>query len=244
MKILLRFYPINDGSVKFDDIDVSDIQLASLRQSISLVNQDPFLFEGTLYDNLIYGRPEASVEQVIEACKIAQDWDFVDAYPDKFAAQVGERGNKLSGGQRQRLSIARAVLKNSPILILDEATSAVDNETEAAIGKSIELIAKNSTVIIIAHRLSTVRHANCIYHLKDGQISESGTHEQLLACDRDYANLWRLQSAEQFKLTTGNGIVISQTDTANGTGDEPPQLVANETNESANMINTLSPIKH
>ncbi|MFT5164215.1 MAG: ATP-binding cassette subfamily B protein [Alteromonadaceae bacterium] len=135
------------------------------------------MFSGSIYDNILYGRPDADHEQVIAAAKVAQAYDFIDAHPDKFDAQVGERGNKLSGGQRQRISIARAVLKQSPILILDEATSAVDNETEAAIREAVKLISADATVIIIAHRLSTINYVDTIYHFKDGNITEQGSHQ-------------------------------------------------------------------
>jgi len=210
MKLLLRFYDVHDGSITLDGNNINDIDLKHLRQSIGLVSQDPFLFNGSIYENLLYGRPDATFEEVVQACKIAHAYDFIQAKPEGFDAQIGERGNKLSGGQRQRLSIARAVLKRSSILILDEATSAVDNETEAAIRESVELISKNITVIIIAHRLSTIRYVDTIYHLKNGQITESGDHETLLKLDGDYASLWRLQTAQQFRSSMGqeDGIVI------------------------------------
>lgn len=197
MKLLLRFYELDQGNITIDGVDISETQLKDLRRSIAVVSQDPFLFSGTIYQNLIYGRPDATFEEVVEACKIAQAYEFIVAHPDGFHAQIGERGGKLSGGQRQRLSIARAVLKNASILILDEATSALDNETEAMIKESMKLVSKNRNVIIIAHRLSTIRDVDTIYHLKDSVITESGSHEQLLKLNGDYASLWRLQTAQQ-----------------------------------------------
>ncbi|MDK1309839.1 ABC transporter ATP-binding protein/permease [Pseudoalteromonas ardens] len=197
IKLLLGFYQAQQGQIYIDDKNIEQVSLKSLRQSIALVSQEPFLFNGTIYDNLVYGRPSATFDEVVAACKIAQAYEFIDAHPDGFNAQIGERGYKLSGGQRQRLSIARAVLKNAAILVLDEATSAVDNKTEAAIRQAVDLISHTCTVIIIAHRLSSIRYVDTIYHIKDGEISEAGTHEQLLARNGDYAALWQLQISEQ-----------------------------------------------
>ncbi|MCG7534089.1 ABC transporter ATP-binding protein/permease [Pseudoalteromonas sp. OOF1S-7] len=197
IKLLLGFYQAQQGQVYIDGKNIEQVSLKSLRQSIALVSQEPFLFNGSIYDNLVYGRPDATFDEVVAACKIAQAFEFIDAHPDGFNAQIGERGHKLSGGQRQRLSIARAVLKNAAILILDEATSAVDNKTEAAIRQAVDLISHTCTVIIIAHRLSSIRYVDTIYHIKDGEISEAGTHEQLLARNGDYAALWQLQVSEQ-----------------------------------------------
>ncbi|MGK7938342.1 MAG: ABC transporter ATP-binding protein, partial [Xenococcaceae cyanobacterium] len=202
VKLLLRFYEIEEGRITLDDRDIKDIFLGDLRQAIGLVSQDVFLFHGTVRDNIAYGNSHATREQVIAAAKIAEAHDFINQLPQGYDTIVGERGQKLSGGQRQRIAIARAVLKNPPILILDEATSAVDNETEAAIARSLEKITQNRTTIAIAHRLSTIRHADCIYVLEFGQIIEKGTHEELLANNRVYANLWRVQTGESINLSS------------------------------------------
>ena len=180
VKLLLRFYEVQQGRITLDGTDIKDIFLFDLRQSIGLVSQDVFLFHGTVKENIAYGSSYASSEEVITAAKIAEAHDFITQLPQSYDTIVGERGQKLSGGQRQRIAIARAVLKNPPILILDEATSAVDNETEAAIARSLEKITQNRTTIAIAHRLSTIRHSDCIYVLEFGQIVEQGTHEELL----------------------------------------------------------------
>ena len=201
VKLLLRFYEIEEGRITLDERDIKDIFLGDLRQAIGLVSQDVFLFHGTVRDNIAYGNSHATREQVIAAAKIAEAHDFINQLPQGYDTIVGERGQKLSGGQRQRIAIARAVLKNPPILILDEATSAVDNETEAAIARSLEKITQNRTTIAIAHRLSTIRHADCIYVLEFGQIIEKGTHEELLANNGVYANLWRVQTGESINVS-------------------------------------------
>lgn len=194
VKLLLRFYDISSGKITIDGIDIQDLNLHDLRRSIGLVSQDVFLFHGTIAENIAYGTFDANDEQIIEAAKIAEAHDFIMRLPQKYETIVGERGQKLSGGQRQRIAIARAVVKNPPILVLDEATSAVDNETEAAIQRSLEKITINRTTIAIAHRLSTIRNADCIYVMEYGELIESGTHEQLLEKNGIYAGLWRVQS--------------------------------------------------
>jgi ATP-binding cassette, subfamily B, bacterial len=194
VKLILRFYEVRTGSISIDNLNIKDIRLHNLRQSIGLVSQDVFLFEGTVRENIAYGNPDASLDKIVEAARMAEAHDFISNLPQGYDTVVGERGQKLSGGQRQRLAIARAILKNPPILILDEATSAVDNETEAAIAKSLEKITKNRTTIAIAHRLSTIRHADCIHVMEYGKIIESGTHEELLEKEGVYANLWRVQT--------------------------------------------------
>jgi ATP-binding cassette, subfamily B, bacterial len=194
VKLLLRLYEVQSGKILLDGQDIKDIVLWDLRRGIGLVSQDVFLFHGTVRENISYGSPDASLSQVIAAAKIAEAEQFIQELPQGYDTIVGERGQKLSGGQRQRIAIARAILKDPPILILDEATSAVDNETEAAIARSLEKITQNRTTIAIAHRLSTIRHSDCIYVMEYGQIIEQGTHEELLALDRVYANLWRVQT--------------------------------------------------
>ncbi|MAQ13635.1 MAG: ABC transporter [Sandaracinus sp.] len=196
VKLLLRFYDPGQGQVRVDGVDLRELRMADLRQHIGLVSQDVFLFHGTVRENIAYGSFDASDEAIREAARIAEAHEFIETLPEGYDTVVGERGQKLSGGQRQRLSIARAVLKDPPILILDEATSAVDNETEAAIQRSLARIAEGRTTIIIAHRLSTVRHAHRIHVLAQGQVAEAGTHEELLARDGLYANLWSVQTGE------------------------------------------------
>ncbi|MDF5712645.1 MAG: ABC transporter ATP-binding protein [Rhizonema sp. NSF051] len=194
VKLLLRLYEVQSGTITVDSIDIQKLQLRDLRQCIGLVSQDVFLFHGTVAENIAYGKLDASDQEIIKAAEIAEADDFIMRLPQKYETIVGERGQKLSGGQRQRIAIARAVLKNPPILILDEATSAVDNETEAAIQRSLERITVNRTTVAIAHRLSTIRNADCIYVMEYGKLVESGTHEELLAKNGIYASLWRVQS--------------------------------------------------
>jgi ATP-binding cassette subfamily B protein len=194
VKLLLRLYEINAGVITIDGIELNRLKLPDLRKAIGLVSQDVFLFHGTVAENIAYGTFDASLTEIIAAAKVAEADEFIRDLPDRYETIVGERGQKLSGGQRQRIAIARAVLKNPPILILDEATSAVDNETEAAIQRSLEKITKNRTTIAIAHRLSTVRNADCIYVMEQGKLVESGTHENLLEAPGIYAGLWRVQS--------------------------------------------------
>lgn len=197
VKLLLRFYEVQNGRISIDGVDIRDLNLFDLRRCIGWVSQDIFLFHGTVADNIRYGSFDASREQIIEAATSAEAHEFIQQLPQGYDTIVGERGQKLSGGQRQRLAIARAILKDPPILILDEATSAVDNETEAAIQKSLEAITQNRTTIAIAHRLSTIRHSDCIYVMEQGQIAEQGNHDELLALNGIYANLWRVQSGER-----------------------------------------------
>ncbi|WP_019507002.1 ABC transporter ATP-binding protein [Pleurocapsa sp. PCC 7319] len=197
VKLLLRLYEVRSGQITLDGQDIKDIVLWDLRRGIGLVSQDVFLFHGTVRENISYGSPDASLSQIIAAAKIAEADEFIQQLPSGYDTIVGERGQKLSGGQKQRIAIARAILKDPPILILDEATSAVDNETEAAIARSLEKITQNRTTIAIAHRLSTIRHSDCIYVMEYGQLIEWGTHEELLAEDGVYANLWRVQTGSR-----------------------------------------------
>jgi len=194
VKLLLRLYEVQDGTITLDGIDLRQLQLADLRQAIGLVSQDVFLFHGTVRENITYGSFNVTLSEVEAAAEIAEADEFICQLPQSYDTIIGERGQKLSGGQQQRLAIARAILKNPPVLILDEATSAVDNETEAAIQRSLEKITQNRTTIAIAHRLSTVRNADCIYVMDKGKLVEQGTHEELLAQQAIYAMLWRVQS--------------------------------------------------
>ncbi|PZO21747.1 MAG: ABC transporter [Leptolyngbya foveolarum] len=196
VKLLLRFYEVNSGYITLDGLDLQSLDLRDLRRAIGLVSQDVFLFHGTVAENIAYGSFKATEREIVRAAKVAEAHDFIVELPRGYDTVVGERGQKLSGGQRQRLAIARALLKNPPILILDEATSAVDNETEAAIQKSLEKITQERTVVAIAHRLSTVRNAHCIYVMDRGELVEGGTHEELIRKDGIYAGLWKVQTGE------------------------------------------------
>jgi ATP-binding cassette subfamily B protein len=193
-RLLLRFHDPRSGSVHIDGVDVRDVSFASLRRAIGYVSQDVFLFQGTVRDNLAFGRPDATDEEIEAAARQAEAHEFIASMPSGYATIVGERGQKLSGGQRQRLSIARAILRQPAILVLDEATSAVDNETEAAIQRSLARVAEGRSAVVIAHRLSTVRDADRIWVLEDGRVAESGTHDELVDAGGLYAALWRVQT--------------------------------------------------
>ena len=197
IKLILRLYDSISGEIEFDGKNIRDLELDSLRNKIGLVSQDIFLFEGTVFENIAYGNLDANDEEVWEAARLSESDKFINLLPNKENTIVGERGQKLSGGQRQRISIARAILKNPEILILDEATSAVDNETEAAIQRSINTLKKGRTVIAIAHRLSTIRNAEIIYVLEEGKVVESGNHESLLEINGVYSKLWSVQTGEK-----------------------------------------------
>lgn len=191
--LIPRFYEVSGGSIRIDGRDIRDIKLQSLRNQIGIVQQDVYLFVGTVYDNIRYGRPDATREEVIEAAKNANAHEFIMALPNGYETDIGQRGIKLSGGQKQRLSIARVFLKNPPILIFDEATSALDNESEKVVQESLEKLAKNRTTFVIAHRLTTIRNAERILVLTDQGIEESGTHEELMAKKGVYEALYTMK---------------------------------------------------
>ena len=191
--LIPRFYEVTSGTIKIDNIDIKDIKLKSLRQNIGIVQQDVYLFAGTVMDNIRYGKPDATKQEIIAAAKNANAHDFIMELPNGYDTDIGQRGVKLSGGQKQRLSIARVFLKNPPILIFDEATSALDNESEKVVQESLEKLSKNRTTFVIAHRLSTIKNAQKILVLTEDGITEEGNHEELLALNGLYAQLYNMQ---------------------------------------------------
>ncbi|HZW61238.1 MAG TPA: ABC transporter ATP-binding protein [Candidatus Babeliales bacterium] len=212
VKLLLRFYDPKSGSITLDGTDIKTVHMHDLRKAISLVSQDVFLFHGTVRENIAYGTFDAPLDEIVNAAQIAQAHEFIMQMPQGYDTVIGERGQKLSGGQRQRLSIARAILKNSPIFIFDEATSAVDNETEAAIQRSLDMIMTKHTVIIIAHRLSTICNVDTIFVLGNGAILESGTHEQLLEKGGMYNALWQVQTGAGIHMHKQLPVISPQLD--------------------------------
>lgn len=196
LRLLLRFDDPRSGEVLLDGIDVRDLDWDSLRGSMGYVAQDVYMFAGTIAENIAYGRPDASQEQIIGAARDAAAMEFIDALPDGLDTWVGERGVTLSGGQRQRLALTRALLRDPAVVVLDEATSAVDNETEAAIQRALGVATAERTTVVVAHRLSTVRHADRIWVLDQGVVREAGTHDELVASDGAYAALWRVQTGD------------------------------------------------
>ena len=191
--LLPRFYDVTGGSIHIDGMDIREATFTSLRENIGLVPQDTMLFNASVRDNILYGRLDATDEEVLEAAKAANAIEFIEKLPQGFDTMVGERGNSLSGGQRQRIAIARAILKNPSILILDEATSALDTESEKIVQEALERLMKGRTALVIAHRLSTVQHADHIVVLQQGSVVEEGTHDELLALQGLYSHLYRVQ---------------------------------------------------
>ena len=189
--LIPRFYDVDSGRILVDGHDIRHLTLKSLRNHIGIVQQDVYLFAGTIYENISYGKPGATREEVIEAAKNANAHDFIMSLENGYDTDIGQRGIKLSGGQKQRLSIARVFLKNPPILIFDEATSALDNESERIVQESLEKLARNRTTLVIAHRLSTIRNAETILVLTEDGIAEKGTHEELLEAGGVYEQLYR-----------------------------------------------------
>ncbi|MCF0140508.1 MAG: ABC transporter ATP-binding protein [Mogibacterium sp.] len=189
--LIPRFYDVSDGAISIDGVDIRNVKMKSLRSKIGIVQQDVYLFAGTIYENILYGKPDATEEEVVEAAKRANAHDFIMSLEDGYDTDIGQRGARLSGGQKQRLSIARVFLKNPPILIFDEATSALDNESERLVQESLEVLAENRTTIVIAHRLSTIQNAERILVLTEEGIAESGTHEELLNMGGVYEQLYR-----------------------------------------------------
>jgi subfamily B ATP-binding cassette protein MsbA len=194
--LLTRFYDVNEGTIAIDNHDIKDFDLHSLRSLIGLVTQDSVLFNDTIKANIALGKQNATDEEIIDALKIANAYEFVSTLPNGIYTNIGDSGNKLSGGQKQRLSIARAVLKNPPIMILDEATSALDTESEKFVQVALENMMQNRTSIVIAHRLSTIQKADKIVVMKKGKIVEQGTHEELIALEGTYNKLVTMQSLE------------------------------------------------
>ena len=193
--LIPRFYDVTGGAVKIDGRDIRTWKLKSLREQIGIVQQDVYLFVGTVYDNIHYGRPDASREEVVEAAKNANAHEFIMSLPNGYETDIGQRGIKLSGGQKQRISIARVFLKNPPILIFDEATSALDNESEKVVQESLEKLAKNRTTFVIAHRLTTIQNAKRILVLTEKGIEEEGSHKELLERGGIYEKLYHMHSS-------------------------------------------------
>ena len=191
--LLMRFYDVTQGSIRLDGIDIRDISLKELHENIGIVLQESFLFSGTIEENIRYGSKNTSFEEIVEATKMANAYEFIRELPDGFRSQVGENGVSLSGGQKQRIAIARTVLHNPSVLILDEATSALDTISEAVVQQALDKLMIGRTTFIIAHRLSTVRNADLIVVMKDGEIVQTGQHEQLLCQDGPYRTLYAMQ---------------------------------------------------
>ncbi len=201
-KLINRFYDVSAGEILIDGISLKELDVGHMRRQIAVVHQDPYLFHGTILSNIKYGNEDADMSEVIDACKVANAHEFIMGFKDSYDTVVGERGQTLSGGERQRISIARAILNNPRVLILDEATSAVDTETERKIQDALDKLIEGRTVIAIAHRLSTLRKANRIFVVKSGEINEVGTHHELMKMDGEYKKLQDMQ-IEMFNLMHG-----------------------------------------
>ncbi|MBW2181658.1 MAG: ATP-binding cassette domain-containing protein, partial [Deltaproteobacteria bacterium] len=193
VNLIPRFYDVSDGAVMFDDIDIRNASLSSLRENIAIVTQEPILFNDTVKNNIAYGRQDASEEEIVQAAKAAFAYDFIQKFTDKFETSIGELGGRLSGGEKQRICIARALLKDAPVLILDEATSALDAESEMLVQKALENLMKGRTTFIIAHRLSTIGYADRIIVVINGRIVEEGGHQELIDRKGEYFKLYNLQ---------------------------------------------------
>jgi ATP-binding cassette, subfamily B, bacterial len=195
ISLIPRFYDPTSGKVKIDDHDVREYKLKSLRQQISFVLQDTLLFRATIWENIAYGKPDASRKEIEEAATLANAHEFIEQMPEGYDTMVGERGISLSGGQRQRIAIARAVIRDTPILILDEPTSGLDAASEQSVIEALDRLMKGRTTLLIAHHLGTIRHADCIFVVKDSELVERGTHEELVAANGTYAELYKIQTA-------------------------------------------------
>jgi ABC-type multidrug transport system fused ATPase/permease subunit len=195
--LLLNYYTIDSGRILFDDTSISDIDVNYLRSKMAIVPQEVILFAGTIKENIAFGKLKATEEEIILAAKKANAWEFIDSFQEKLETQVGDRGIQLSGGQKQRIAIARAILKDPAILILDEATSALDSESEKLVQEAIELLMVGRTSFVVAHRLSTIKNADVIFVVENGEIKETGTHDELISLKGKYAKLVKLQGVER-----------------------------------------------
>ena len=199
LNLTLRFFDVSDGTIEIDGQNIRHVTLDSLRRATALVTQDPFLFDDTIANNIAYGSPQADAEAISQAAKQAAAHEFISDMPEGYETRVGESGIRLSGGQKQRIAIARAMLKNAPILLLDEATSALDTASEQKVQSALNKLMQGRTSLVIAHRLSTIMHADCIYVMAEGQVAESGTHDELLAAEGVYADLYHKQFENEDK---------------------------------------------
>jgi subfamily B ATP-binding cassette protein MsbA len=199
VNLIPRFFDVSEGKIMIDGIDVRNIKLSNLRDQVAFVTQEPILFNDTVYSNIAYGRTNASYEDVMSAAKSAYAYDFIMDFPDGFDTVIGEFGNRLSGGQKQRLCIARALVKDAPVLVLDEATSALDTNAEKIVQKALENLMKGRTTFMIAHRLSTISNADRIVVVENGEIKETGTHLELIENNGPYKSLYELQYLESGK---------------------------------------------
>jgi ATP-binding cassette, subfamily B, bacterial len=196
ISLIPRFYDPQSGRIKIDGVDIREYRLKSLREQISFVLQDTLLFHASIWDNIAYGKPDAEPQKVVRAAKLANAHEFIEKMPEGYATMVGERGMTLSGGQRQRIAIARAIIRDTPILILDEPTSGLDSSSEQAVIEALDRLMEGRTSIVVAHHLSSIRHADVIFVVKDSELVEQGTHEELLAAGGVYSDLYRIQTCE------------------------------------------------